>query len=184
MSWIQTYTGEVFYPLEPSVTTINIVDIAHALAMVCRFNGHTSAFYSVAEHCVRMSEQVPPEMALHALLHDAAEAYVSDVARPIKPHLGGFDEIEDNLLACIHSRYGLTREPYIEQALKVADLRMLATERAQLMVLQTPHWDCLEGIDPYDIYLECWNPEKAERVFMNRFLLLRHEEEEPKAVLP
>ena len=172
MSWIQTYTGEAFNPLAPQVGTIHILDIAHALSMVCRFNGHCSDFYSVAEHCVRMSEEVAPSVALNALMHDAAEAYVSDVARPIKPFIGGFKGIEDMIMTAINTRFGLRYELGDEQAIKTADLRMLATERHQLMKIHTPEWDCLRDIDPYEIRLECLSPTNAEEAFLQRFKAL------------
>jgi len=169
MSWIQTYTGEAFSPLAPETKTIHILDIAHALSMICRFNGHCRKFYSVAEHCVRMSEEIAPSVALHALMHDAAEAYISDVARPIKPLLGGYKGIEAGLMTAINLRFGLKYEVGDEQAIKTADLRMLATERLQLMTLHAPKWDSLDGILPYDIELSCWTPSMAEGMFLDRF---------------
>lgn len=169
MSWIQTYTGQVFEPLNPKPHSINLEDIAHALSMICRFNGHTKRFYSVAEHCVRMSEEVAEGLEIHALLHDAAEAYVSDVARPIKPLLGPFHNIEEGILQAIYQYFSLDCPPEAEQSIKTADLRMLATERQQLMVIHTPEWDCLRDIDPYDITLECWDPDKAEILFKEQF---------------
>jgi hypothetical protein len=85
MGWTQTYNGHKFDPMNVGLETIDINDIAHALSLLCRFNGHIKELYSVAQHCVLMSEQVEPKYAFHALLHDAAEAYVSDVPRPFKP---------------------------------------------------------------------------------------------------
>ncbi|MFG0247924.1 MAG: phosphohydrolase, partial [Phycisphaeraceae bacterium JB051] len=79
MSWIQTYTGKAFYPLREDPGIIDIRDIAHALSLQCRFNGHCSDFYSVAQHSVHVSEVVPQAFALWGLLHDAAEAYMSDL---------------------------------------------------------------------------------------------------------
>ena len=169
MVWIQTYTGEAFTPLAPKTQTIHILDIAHALSMICRFNGHCRKFYSVAEHCVRMSEEIAPSVAIHAIMHDAAEAYISDVARPIKPLLGGYKGIEKGIMDAVNLRFGLQYELGDEQAIKTADLRMLATERQQLMSIHAPKWDCLEGIDPYPITLACWAPSMAEGMFLDRF---------------
>ena len=169
MAWIQTFSGIAFKPFEPKPGMISLVDIAHALSMICRFNGHSNKFYSVAEHCVRMSEEVRPAVAIHALLHDAAEAYVSDVARPIKPHLPMFKVIEDGIMNAIYEHFGLQIDPVIEAEIKCADLGMLATERLQLMKLEAPEWDSLKGIPPYNITLECWQPLKAELAFLARF---------------
>jgi hypothetical protein len=82
--WMQTFTGRAFYPLDPRPEDIDPVDIAHALSLICRYGGHSSRFYSVAEHCVLMSHAVAPEHALWALLHDATEAYLGDMIRPLK----------------------------------------------------------------------------------------------------
>ena len=169
MSWIQTYTGEVFNPMRPTTPTIHMEDIAHALSMICRFNGHCREFYSVAEHCVRMSELVAPEFALHALMHDAAEAYVSDVSRPIKPHIIGFQNIEDAIMDTIDARFGICYTPRSAKAVKEADLRMLATERARLMAICKVPWDTLDGIEPYPIALGCWEPARAKRKFLQRY---------------
>src|SRR5271165_7548492 len=82
--WIQTYTGRVMYPLDPRPEEINIIDIAHALSNLCRFTGHVRTFYSVAEHSVRVSQHCDPKDALWGLLHDASEAYLADMSRPMK----------------------------------------------------------------------------------------------------
>ncbi|MEM4379972.1 MAG: hypothetical protein QXL01_04720, partial [Thermoplasmatales archaeon] len=80
--WIETYSGKKFDYLAQS--ELDIEDIAHALSNLCRFNGHTRVFYSVAEHSVNVSSMVPPELKIAALLHDAAEAYIGDVPSPLK----------------------------------------------------------------------------------------------------
>lgn len=85
--WIQTYTGKKFFPLHPHQNEYVIEDIAHALSMKCRFAGHCNAFYSVAEHSVKVSRIVAPESQLWGLLHDAAEAYLPDVCQPIKSQI-------------------------------------------------------------------------------------------------
>lgn len=91
--WILTFSGERFYPFSPAPEEVKTKDIAHALANICRFNGHTRGFYSVAAHSVHVSRLVPPEFALEALLHDAAEAYVGDMVRPLKRGLPAFEEV-------------------------------------------------------------------------------------------
>ena len=97
--WIQTVSGKKFPLLTPDTEAIDIQDIAHALSMICRFNGHCISFYSVAEHSVHVSRLVAPNLALWGLLHDAAEAYLGDVPTPLKGHLGGFRDREKTLLA-------------------------------------------------------------------------------------
>lgn len=87
---MRTYTGRMFSFAEITPEDIDIRDIAHALSHLCRFVGHTSMFYSVAQHCLLVSEKIPggPEVKLAALLHDAAEAYVNDLPSPLKRWLG------------------------------------------------------------------------------------------------
>src|ERR1051325_11429351 len=105
--WMQTFSGRRFYPLSPRSDELDPADIAHALSLLCRYGGHVERFYSVAEHCVLMSEWVDPANALAALLHDATEAYVVDVPRPLKRQLAGYREIEAAVWLAIATRFGL-----------------------------------------------------------------------------
>lgn len=84
MTWILTYTGRAFDLAAPRADLISTVDIAHSLSMICRFGGHPRRHYSVAQHSLLVAGIVPPEHQLIALLHDATEAYVGDMVRPIK----------------------------------------------------------------------------------------------------
>lgn len=170
MSWIQTFSGRAFEPMDPSIDQIDIEDIAHALAMVCRFNGHCRRFYSVAEHSVWVSRCVPEQDALWGLLHDAAEAYVSDVARPIKPFIGGFKEIETGIQQTVCRKYGLANR--MPTSVADADVRMLATERLQLMNAAPRAWPEVAGVEPYDLRLACWEPGQAKTAFLERFAAL------------
>lgn len=170
MSWILTYRGHAVDPLHPDPSTIDIGDIAHALSMNCRFNGHCRKFYSVAEHCVLMSQMVDPRFAMFALMHDAAEAYLTDVPRPIKPHLGDYRGIEDRLLDTICHRFAITLSADHMEAIKEGDLRMLAAERSQIMPPHPGEWECLRGIEEYPIVIEGWSPGEAKQRFANRYL--------------
>ena len=105
--WLLTFTGLHFYPLTPNPNDVDIEDIAHALSNTCRFNGHVSTFYSVAQHCVLVS-QYCVNNPLWGLMHDAAEAYLPDVATPVKKNLVGFDAIENAVLRTVAIRYGLS----------------------------------------------------------------------------
>ena len=108
-----TYAGKCVHPLDPHPDEIDIEDIAHALAHVCRFLGHTDRFYSVAQHSVLVSQQVPAADALWGLLHDASEAYICDLAAPIKrdPSMEAYRAAEQRLMACVCRRFGLRRMP-------------------------------------------------------------------------
>lgn len=131
--WIQTFTGKKFYPFDPQPDQICIEDIAHALSLKCRFSGHLKYHYSVAEHSLNVAELVPRELKIHALLHDAAEAYLPDMPRPIKhdPRMKFYREMEDKIQAAICRRFGLPHETPKE--IKEADTVMLVTEAEQLL---------------------------------------------------
>ena len=108
--YITTYTGIHFYPTEPDPEGICIEDIAHALSLLCRGNGHVSTFWSVAQHCIICAREAaarewPARLVLACLLHDAGECYLSDVPRPFKAELAGYREHEGGLLDMIYTRY-------------------------------------------------------------------------------
>ncbi len=151
-SWIQTYTGIQFWPLDPRPEEIDIRDVAHSLSLLCRFNGHCHRFYSVAEHCLHVSALVAPEHGLWGLLHDAAEAYVSDIPRPIKQHLDHIKRIEGQLLRTIAERFALPSE--IPEDVNEADSIMLATEKHALMAQEPTPWHSLPAhLDPSRVSL-------------------------------
>lgn len=107
---ITTYTGKHFYPLSPNPADIDIKDIAHALSLICRGNGHVSCFYSVGEHCVNCAleaeaREYSRRVILACLLHDASESYLSDVPRPFKKYLKDYRMLEDKLLSCIYQKF-------------------------------------------------------------------------------
>lgn len=137
--WIQTFTGRAFSLLNPSPDDIDIADIAHSLSMQCRFAGHTKRFYSVAEHCVLASRAVPGDLALVTLMHDAAEAYVQDITRPLKEIFTGYRDVENRIWRAIAYRYNLPG--VLPEAVKLADMRMLATEAKALMGPPPQTWN-------------------------------------------
>lgn len=168
--WMLTYTGRQFYPLSPRAEDIDIADVAHALSLQCRYNGHVSRFYSVAEHCVLISRAVPEEHALWGLLHDAAEAYVGDMVRPLKRDMPEFSAVEDHILAIMAVKWGLpTLE--IPTAVHQADARILLNERAELLNLNGHRWDdYVESLAPLeDTLIAGWGPEQAEVEYLERF---------------
>ena len=108
--YISTYTGIRFYPAQPDAEGLCIEDIAHALSLICRGNGHVSKYWSVAQHsiiCAReaAARELPDRIVLACLLHDAGECYLSDVPRPFKSELPGYRELEDKLLRLIYTRF-------------------------------------------------------------------------------
>lgn len=175
--WMQTFTGRQFWPVDPRPDEICIEDIAHSLAMQCRFGGHCLRFYSVAEHSVLVSRSLPSGFALWGLLHDAAEAYVLDVVRPLKPYLPGYRDIEDRVMIAICERFGLdyiTNPFAMPSAVKLADNRILLTERDQNMRPTDHVWGLAQaaagaGVGPLDVTLQFWSPAEAEEQFLAEF---------------
>lgn len=163
---VVTFTGRIVKPLDPDPALIAIEDIAHSLANQCRFTGHTRHFYSVAQHSVLVSEIVSPSSAFAGLLHDASEAYLSDVSRPVKrqPVFGDvYREAEERLQAVIAERFGF-QWPFPDDV-HAADDVLLRTEQRDLMpdLLRVP------GIDYLSARIDPWGPTKAEREFLNRY---------------
>jgi len=104
---IRTFTGKYINPLNPDPEMICIEDIAHALSMQCRFGGHTSRFYSVAEHSIEVANALPNKLKLAGLLHDAAEAYLLDIPKPVKAQIPGYSIFEKQLLKVILNKFGI-----------------------------------------------------------------------------
>lgn len=164
--WMATHTGRMFWPLDPDPADIDIVDIAHALSNLCRYGGHTRRFYSVAEHCVLMADALgDPAERRWALLHDASEAYLVDVPRPIKWSLGGYREAEALLMHAVCTRFGLP--PDMPARVREFDDRILADEQAQAMTATAQDWTL--GLAPIGVELVFWRPAEAEAAFLSWF---------------
>lgn len=167
-AWMGTYTGKKLFILDMQPEDINLVDIAHALSLKCRFQGHCVRFNSVAEHSVLASRMIQnPDKRREALMHDAAEAYLPDVPSPCKPLLVGFKNIEHVVEEAIWHRFDLAYAPN-DPDIKEVDRRMVMTEREQNMKNQ-PVWDTHIGIVPYpSLRLPLWSPQAAEQHFLDR----------------
>lgn len=167
---IKTFTGLTFDYANPTVDMVNIFDIAHALSLLCRFNGQASKFYSVAQHSLLVSDLVPEGMELYGLLHDASEAYCGDVVRPLKRLLPEYRVIENRVQECIARKFGL-RYPFPD-AVKEADSVALAMEGMTFMAGREDEYG-IRKLTPDQIRMSAWlgsdNPDGVERAFMRRF---------------
>ena len=167
MPWISTYTGRHFNYQQPSPDDICIEDIAHALSQINRFCGHTQYPYSVAQHSVGVSYLVPPEFAFEALMHDAHEAYITDMMSPLKRLLPDYQQVEADIEVMVRIKFGLPFK--MSAAVKHADLVMLATEKEALLHPDAGEWPILRGIEPSDRLIVQMSPGAAKREFMARF---------------
>ncbi len=121
-----TYSKVSFQPIKPKEDKINIKDISHALSLMCRGNGHLNHFYSVAQHSVNCCKEAKMrgysnKVQLICLLHDASEAYLADIIRPVKPHLENYLEIEERLQTVIYKKF-IKEEVTKEELLKMKEI--------------------------------------------------------------
>jgi uncharacterized protein len=171
--YFRTYSGQNVDPLDPRPDQISIFDVARSLSKMCRFLGHTTAFYSVAQHSVLVSQLVPREDAIWGLLHDASEAYICDLPAPIKrdPEMSIYRIAEDRLMAAVCERYDL--QPEMPESVAVADKVLLATEFRDVTTVNDMDWiknEC--GQEPAPNPISPWSSSVAENIFLARFVEL------------
>lgn len=154
---IITGNGNVVHLLEPRKEQIHLVDISLSLSKICRYSGGTIQFYSVAQHslncCKIAREMYDIKIGIYLLLHDSAEAYISDVPTPVRKLVPGFDEIERNLLTAIYHHFCLEKPTgnYLNKVQEI-DSRILANEIPVLV----PKLKCIipENCEPYEMNLD------------------------------
>jgi uncharacterized protein len=124
--WLETFSGKLIWPLDPHPNEICIEDIAHALSNICRFNGHTKHHYSVGKHSLNVAiilkaQCTPDIVQLFGLLHDASEAYLCDIPRPLKKYLNGYLEVEKKMQDMIYEKF-CGRTPTTEEQEKIHEV--------------------------------------------------------------
>ncbi len=178
--FIHTRHLHTYHPAVPRAEDIDIRDLAHALARLCRFTGHVSSagIYSVAEHCVRVSQIVAPQFRLWALLHDGSEAYIQDLNHPLKYSSGmaayrSYEKLAQAAIAQKFELYPATEPPEV----KAADTTLLVTEQRDLMWGTSSPGNVqnsrLVGVEPLTSVIVPWSIKKAERKFLERFYQLQ-----------
>lgn len=171
--WIMTASGLAFYPTKPRIQDVRIEDIAHALAAASRFGGHARCPYSVGQHSHIASQILEglsgPRAALYGLLHDASEAYLGDVPRPLKklPAFEGYRAAESYLQGVIYLAFGLSKHDEPEH-LKTVDRRLLRTEQQCLMPPALAHEDRCD-VEPYSFAIVPWTFTETRAAFLKRF---------------
>jgi len=157
-----------FYPLDPRPEEVKIEDIAAGLSKQCRFNGHIDRFYSVAEHSVIASTLTTDiHLARWLLMHDAPEAYIGDMVRPLKAVIPQFQAIEDRIMTVIAEKFGLDGE--MPDEVKVIDNVMCSTEKRDLIPGSPPWANMPPALLTMEITEREVLPEEARLMFMRRF---------------
>lgn len=166
-NFIFSFSGRRVWPLNMEPSSLSIQDIAHSLSNLCRFTGHSRHFYSVAQHCVLASEWCPPADAKWCLLHDAAEAYIGDVAKPVKQCLPLLKAAETRILRLLAAKFCL---PWpMPQSVHDVDSRMLATERRDVFLVSHTQVLPQERREPFPDTIDAVEPLTAEAMFLARF---------------
>jgi hypothetical protein len=162
----------MFSLVDPIIDDIDIRDIAHALSLQCRWTGHSKFHYSVAQHSYYCSYLGPKQNALDHLMHDASEAYLSDMSRPLKYYTNvgiAYRLMETIMQNAIERRFNLRRQP---ASVHIADNQMLFAERDQLMgkvVLWNKSLTIHKDFGTAEIRIKEWSTRHAERMFLRRF---------------
>lgn len=171
-------SGTYFDFEDPESSEITIEDIAYGLAFEGRCAGQCYSrllgkrvFYSVAQHCVLMSLIVSPHLAMQALMHEVGEAVCGDMTAPLKSLTPSFKAIEKRCEAAILKRFGIEMTDPV--AIKQADVRMLATERRDLLLWRGENWS-LTDIEPYEFEITPLSPDDAADAFLRRYDELRN----------
>lgn len=163
---ILLHSGNYFDFENVEGSDFTISDIARGLSHICRFAGQCDRFYSVAEHSVYVSRIVPPEYAMAGLMHDAAEAFMGDMAKPLKAMCPDYVALEKRVERDVLGRFGISLP--LHPSIKEADIVMLATEQAQIMK-NRDDWEYTRGRAVADIAIQCLAPDDAMALFLARF---------------
>lgn len=170
--FISTPSVPQFHFLDPRPEEIHIGDIAHSLSLLCRFGGHCAVFYSVAEHSIIVAEVLEmmgaePVTVLAALLHDAEEAYLPDIPRPIKAHMREAVAIYNNLEDAIDKKFLLKDANW--SSIRDVDRRICVTE-AKALGIWNDQWE--DAGEPLPFQLHLWSSDDAKHLFLVNFLEL------------
>jgi len=169
--WILTSSYKKIYLRDPDPNLFDIKDIAHSLSRINRFNGHLHcSSYSVAEHSIRVASVCSPDLKFNALLHDASEAYLGDVSKPLKGLLSDYKELEHNFCLLLAEHFGLLM-PLPEEII-FYDNVLMATEIRDLMRYNPKEMGVV--VEPLKTKItNPMSPKEAKDAFLLTYQLLR-----------
>ena len=173
----KTFSGDYVDLLKPDPSIIKLQDIATALSRICRFGGHCPKFYSVAEHCIiatslAIAAGVRGDGPRAILLHDAAEAFLGDMIKPLKNLLPEYQEVEQRFEQAIGVAFNLDFEPH-RDIVKHYDRIMLRAEKLTMWPEDTTEWEGFANLPPRGVNLQFLNAEEAARRFKIKAQYLR-----------
>lgn len=171
VSFIETYTGRPFWPLEPNVKDVTIIDIAHHLSNQCRYSGATAWHYSTAQHCCLLADYVEqhggtPLDCYQILNHDDPETYLVDVPRPVKQFMPEYRKWDKTINTVVREWLGISHLP-IPPWQDDLDSRIIVDERAQVMSDSGNDWG--HALKPLGVVIHPWTPARAEQEFLLRY---------------
>ena len=157
-----TFSGGRFWPLDPRPEDISIYDVAHSLAMMCRFNGHCIKFYSIAEHSCHIYDKTSKKNKRWAILHDAPESFVGDMVNPLKKFMPEFRTAEDKIMDLFCEKWGMPKK--MPEEVHRLDRAIVRDE----IVNMKTHGDWSIPQEGIGAKIQCWSPERAEEEFLSR----------------
>lgn len=175
---IRVASGGYINLSDPDPRKIRISDIATGLGNICRFGGQTR-FYSVAEHCIHAASLASRDgcsqrECLAVLLHDAAEAYVGDMVKPLKNMVAGvYHEVEQAFEEAIADRFGISIRRHVD-VIKKYDRELLIAEKFFLQPSDNIAWKGEDNVRRVKVPFACWSPEESRKRFLRAFFELRH----------
>ncbi len=167
---IKVSAGHYVDLANPDPSTIEVKSIAAALSKVCRFGGHCPQFYSVAEHCIHAtalacSEGYTGDALVAVFLHDAAEAYIGDMVKPLKVTMPQYGEAEQRIEAAIQAAFGVDFSKWMD-VIKRFDRAMLKAEKVTMWPEDTENWAGFSEIEDRVVKFQFWEPSQAEMQFL------------------
>ena len=180
---IRLYSGKYLDLANPRPEDFTLADVARGLSHICRFGGQIGRFYSVAEHSchcafLALMDGRGPSAALACLMHDAAEAFVGDIVKPLKVMLRGYDEVEKSVECTIARKWGIDFDT-TAGVVKEIDRSMLIAERRALFSADKAKWTGEDAVKKVQVNIGCWSPDLAMRLFIQQAKELGVSEEVP-----
>jgi hypothetical protein len=181
-NWILTQKGHAFSFDDVEYNIYDIDDIAHSLAMTCRYGGMSRWHYSVAQHSVLIAREIwyqtyDPSAALDGLMHDAEEAYMGDMKTPLKNLMPDFRAMSDRVDSAIRKTFAHYGVPATIQPLtKEYDTRILLDEKRALLPDDGPRWPIeTDGTEPLGVLISRWTPQEAKAAFLDNYRYFTNE---------